>query len=57
MIKINPKKLTVATGKDPHRYPAVSAKIEEKAMDVFKLQQNKMIVDITKQLTQIIKTK
>ena len=56
-MKIDPLKLKVASGKDPHRYPLVSESIENQSIDNFKLEQNKMIVDITKKITQIIKRK
>lgn len=56
MQKINPKQLTVATGKDPLRYPFVQGKIEKESIDEFKLTTNKIIVDITKKMVEMLKS-
>jgi len=57
MINFDKKTLRPAKGKvkDPYRYPNVSEVIEDKAKDFFKLQINKMRVDITKKMTSLIK--
>lgn len=57
MENINPKQLSVATGKDPLRYPMVQGNIENQAIDKFKLTTNKNIVDITKKMVEILKSK
>ena len=41
--------------KDPYRYPNVSEKIENQSKGYFKKESSKMILDITKQLTKILK--
>lgn len=46
---------TKGKAKDPYRYPNVSEVIENKAKDLFRLQTNKMIADITKKMTSLIK--
>jgi hypothetical protein len=57
MEKINPKQLSVATGKDPLRYPMVQGNIEKVSINAFKLTTNKNIVDITKKMVEILKSK
>ena len=54
-MKIDLTKLTAIQGKDPHRYPKVGEVIDKGAMDLFKLKNNKMIADITKEMAEILK--
>ena len=56
-MKIDFTKLTAIQGKDPHRYPKVGEVIDKGAMDLFKLKNNKMIVDITKEMAEILKNR
>lgn len=49
--------VTPAKGKavDPYRYPNVSEKIEDQSKDYFKSESSKIILDITKKITKILK--
>lgn len=57
MQKIDPKTLTVATGKDPLRYPLVQGEIEKDSINQFKLMTNKIIIDTTKKMVEILKNR
>jgi hypothetical protein len=35
---------------DPHRFPKVQAPLEQQSLDLYSLELNKMLVDITKKL-------
>ena len=56
-MKIDLTKLTAIQGKDPHRYPKVGEVIDKGAMDLFKLKNNKMIADLTKEMAEILKNR
>ena len=57
MQKIDPKNLTVATGKDPLRYTLVQGEIEKDSINQFKLMASKIIVDTTKKILEILKNR